>query len=342
MGSIFSGRYNGIRELPWEKMGASFDTPVSMTEAVKRAFLDYLVEKVSVEVTAPTGQKLTTKTVALVREPTKYDASSRLFGLVGSNYGVVQNEELSKLLAPLSDIWPVSAAGSIGHGETTFFVLRASDHQIAGETIRKYFLVTDTKTGGQSLRISFAPVRVINSTVLVTGVTEIVTSLVHYSKVRDDLEFHLGLINGMRQAESQVISSFIRMTETLISPKQVDEVLARTYPYPRRPKKAQMLEGLDFDGVDEKIAGRVSDAYQKTQGGYEYALTRIQSFRDGAKELFEAYNQAIPEFASTAWALYTSIVETEDYRRGGNANVSALFGSRAKAKMRAFAACKNA
>ena len=56
----------------------------------------------------------------------------------------------------------------------------------------------------------------------------------------------------------------------------------------------------------------------------------------------DIFNQQFGHFANTPWAVYNSVVEAEDYRRGHNGNndapasSTALFGDRAKTKARAF------
>ena len=53
-------------------------------------------------------------------------------------------------------------------------------------------------------------------------------------------------------------------------------------------------------------------------------------------ERFNIFNDEFPKLANTSWGVYNAIVETEDYRRGHDSSATALFGSRAESKARAF------
>ena len=70
------------------------------------------------------------------------------------------------------------------------------------------------------------------------------------------------------------------------------------------------------------------------------SIERIQIHKDMAFERWDIFNQEHPKVANTPWAVWQAVCETEDYRRGKEANrgrqTAALYGNRASTKERAF------
>ena len=60
-----------------------------------------------------------------------------------------------------------------------------------------------------------------------------------------------------------------------------------------------------------------------------------------ALERYDIFNQEHPKVSETPWAIWQAIVETEDYRRGKEANrgrlTASLYGTRAVTKGKSFA-----
>ena len=60
-----------------------------------------------------------------------------------------------------------------------------------------------------------------------------------------------------------------------------------------------------------------------------------------AYERYDIFNQEHPRVSETPWAIWQAVVETEDYRRGKEANrgrlTASLYGTRATTKQKAFA-----
>ena len=202
--SIFGTRFAGRREPAWHGLGTVFEDPMSVSKAVKVAGMDYEVIKVPI-VSQAFGQTVDSGKEQLVRPPTKDDPTARHFGIVGPNYSVLKNGDLARMLDPLSERWPTETVGALGQGDTVFFTLDAGEGQVAGEDIKKYFLVTDAKNGGETLRIAYTPVRVVCQNTLIMGLSAASSQITlrHYENLEEDLQFHLSLIDRMASMEDQ-------------------------------------------------------------------------------------------------------------------------------------------
>ena len=342
--SIFGSRFAGRREPAWHGLGTVFQEPLTVSEAVKAAGMDYQVVKVPI-VTTAFGQQVESGKEQLIREPTPDDPTPRHFGIVSPNYTVIQNTSLAKMIDPLSKKWPTETVGALNHGETVFFTLDAGEGEVAGEGIKKYFLITDAKNGGETLRVLYTPVRIVCQNTLIMGINA-ATSMIalrHYENLEEDLQFHLTLVERMANMEALAQAQTDSLAVKVLVKDQVEEILTKSYPMPARPARLTTLgDPESFDGLGSDIARGLVQRYQTAKEVYEQSVERTTAFREGATGLYEKINDEYPKIAGTGWALYNAVVETEDYRRGGNAQISSLFGARATTKARAFSATVNA
>lgn len=344
--NIFGSRFLGRREPAWHGLGEVFPADLALTasEAVVRAGLDYTIEKTPVFVDLPPLGRVDIGKFALVRQPTPDDPNPAVFGLVGERYGVLQNADIAKALDPLAQQWPVETVGALGSGETVFLTLDAGQGTICGDEMRNFFLVSDTKGQGRSLRIAFTPVRVVCQNTLITGFSQATVSaaLFHGRNVGRELEFRIDMFARLQQAKERTEAALASLCAKRVVEDQVNAILTAAYPEPVKPAKVRLGEevrergGLYTGGVNPQMVAHLGDVESK----WAYAVERVAAYRDAARELYYTFNDEHPHAAQTGWAIYNAVVETEDYRKGADsAAESALFGLRAQAKARAFDAC---
>lgn len=337
---LFGTRYLGVRELPWHNLGLTLPEPISPIEAVSKAGLDYAVETFPVTTTAFGQTFEVSNKVAIVREPTADDPEPRVFGYAGSDYEVVTNLDLAHMLEGLSQDWPLETIGALGYGERVFMTLDAGNDEVNGETIRKFLLVTDDKTGGGSLKVAFTPVRVVCTNTLSLGLSQATfTAAVSHNKgAKDETEFRVQLMAQAKKAEQASMEVMRRMAITKVVDEQVAEVLAAAYQYPTMPKKVALYNELQSGLISDIILPEVQAAQLlKVTETYDYYKGRVDEFRAGALHLFEKFNDEFPDVAQTSWAIYNAVAECSDFRRGGkNIEESVVFGERSREKRRAF------
>lgn len=341
--NIFGERFLGRREPAWHNIGTVFEEALSPREALMHAGADFrfILSPAVTQIETPLGTQLIEAKGKsfIVREPVADDPEYRITGIASDNYGLIQNEEIAIALERLTDNWPVETVGVLGKGETLFIALDAGVGEVKGEKIHQYFLVSDTKDGGTSLKIAFTPVRVVCQNTLVTGLRQATVSaaLTHNSNVGAAFDVRIDLVSKMQAAQKFTMNLFETMANIALSDDEFTQVLEQVYPYPKVPKKMRMLEGLE-DG-DIAMLGELYDEATKAQYAFEYYVNRANILRDGAHTLFSKLNDEFPNIAHTAWAGYNAVVESADFREGPDSLFgSALFGSRAVEKRRAFAA----
>lgn len=342
--NIFGDRFAGHREPAWHGLGHVFEEPMTAEAAVVLAKMDYQIHLLPLcgSLETPFGTQLVTvdgKSM-IAREPVDDDPAWRYFGIASDKYGMVQNMQLAQMLDKLTVDWPVETVGALDGGKTVFFTLDAGTHEVGGkesETVKKFFLVTDTKDGGTTLKIAFTPVRVVCQNTLVTGLkaATIQGALQHKGNIAGALEFRVDLISRLMKAERTVTAQFDKLAELILTEEDWERVIQVAYPYYPRPKKAMALD--EFASEDAELLGGLYAEATQAQELWEYYCERTDAFRAGAKELMLKFNDEQPEVANTGWALYNAIVECEDYRNGSDSvAISTLFGERSQTKRRAF------
>lgn len=339
--NIFGERFISHREPAWHRLGTVFeDADTTAVDAVTRAGLDYRIAKAPLTATLD-GVTLATDQFALVREATTDDPTPRILGVVGANYSFLQNRELAELAdRELTKVMPVETAGALGHGETFFLCLDAGDGEIVpGEHVHHYFLLTDTRNGGQSLQIAYTPVRVVCQNTLTSGLSAATVkwSIPHHDGHRQSVSDDTHLIGALHAAQGRLTEQMRHLAESKITTAQVDHLLTTVYAEPKIPhivRRVQSLGefGITLDAPAQQFADR---RLKSTLADRE----RIALFRDGARELYARINDEYPRVAESAWAIYNAVVECEDYRNGfGNVDQSVVFGERARRKADAFRA----
>lgn len=346
--NIFGSRFLGARNPAWHGLGTVIDDPITAHEAVARCGLDYNVVKLPLtgHVETPFGTQLVQvpDKVMIVREPTVDDPEYRYFGVASPDYGIIQNSEVAAALDRLTTEWPVETVGALGKGETIFFTLDCGLVDVHGEQIHEYFLVTDTKDGGTSLKIAYTPVRVVCQNTLVSGLKQSVisASLDHRASIGGDFNFRVGLVEQMNKAKNETKVVFELLASASLGDTGLEYILERAYPLPNKPKKVQLLES-QFTEADITALGALYTEASEANALWEYYIERAKGFRLAAKSLYENICAEYPDVSGTPWAAYNAVVESADFRRGADdtsISASALFGPRAQEKIRAFkAAC---
>jgi len=334
--NIFGDRFYGRRTPAWHGLGTTFDGDISASAAVQNAGLDYQIYLLPAYVSAGGADIELPGRRVIMREPVADDPVWRQLGtnLVSENYTFLQNTEVASLMNPLSDIWPVETVGALGAGETIFLTLKAGGMTVGGDELENYFLISDVRDGGTTMKIAFTPVRVVCQNTLVSGLKQATVSvnLAHQPGMGATVKNYADLVKSLRGSVDGLKAAFDRMAATPIDDAGKLQVFTAAYPDPARPKKLDYLpENSDIvDLYEERTAAEETFAYYGS---------RAAAYRSAADELFGKFNEEFPVTAGTAWAAYNAVVEMEDFRNGGaRSNQSALFGARATAKKRAFAA----
>lgn len=155
------GSFYSAREKAWHGLGTVTEEAVSSSEAIKLAKLNYIVGKKPVRYYDYEGidREFKGKFVTYNTE------NSEPFGVVGSKYEVVQNEEAFKFFDSIVGKGEAiyETAGALGNGETIFVTAKLPSHiSVGGEdNIDKYLLLTMSHDGSSAIKAGFTPIRVV-------------------------------------------------------------------------------------------------------------------------------------------------------------------------------------
>ena len=103
---IFGDRFLGRREPAWHGLGQTFDEPMTMTEAVVKANIDFRISKHRVVASIPTAEGtelIPTNDFAVVREPVDDDDQYRVLSIVGKQWTPIQASTLATMLDPITE-----------------------------------------------------------------------------------------------------------------------------------------------------------------------------------------------------------------------------------------------
>ena len=339
---IFGDRFLGRREPAWHRLGEVFTEPTSMTDAIKRANIDFHIAKHPVVAQIDNGESIDlvpTKNFAVVREPVADDDQYRILSIVGKEWTPIQAMDLGRMLDPVTEQHPVETIGALGHGEKIFMTLDAGDSQICGEDHKLYFLVADHRDGMGALQLAFTPVRVVCQNTLTAGLAsaKISVRLTHTRNIESDTEWYIGLFNQMSVAKDEAIGVMNTLsTVNNITKEESDRVIKSAYPDASPPRRLTLSKDITADDVPASVWVKLMGDKKELFEEFEQRKARVELIRDGARERYDAFNDEFTHLARTPWAVWQAVVETEDYRKGHKDSSTALFGTRADAKARAF------
>lgn len=341
MDNIWQDRFFA-KSAAWHGKGVVMPQGATAVEACKIARLDYVVSTKPLlvdmgGVIVPMGDR-----VAIVRDPVPEDDQYRIYGVASKDYTVLQNTDIAAMLEPLTKVWPVETMGALDQGKQIFMVLDAGMQKIGkkGGEVRNFFTFTEGKDGGHGLSILFTPVKTVCENTLRIALKQafVTVNISHRGKVEAELQWRVDLLKKLQDVIGTVTASFDLMARAVLTEKQSRRVIDAAYPYPAKPAKVELKD--DLDAAERKRAGILLDRVDGIESDWEIAKKRAEERRTMVWELFSGTHDTMRGMEGTAWGAYNAVVEVEDYRkeeRGEDALVSALFGARARRKIRAFA-----
>jgi phage/plasmid-like protein (TIGR03299 family) len=337
---IWDERFYAFREAGWHKLGYVSPERLTAVEAMLKARVDYDITLKPLLVDLG-GVQTSLDKCAIVREPTADDPQYRVFGVASCDYTILQNRDIVRLFNPLTEQWPVETMGALSQGKTFFMTLDVGANDVKGDKVHDYFVIDDTRSGGDAFSIFFTRVRVVCANTLRAGKESAVSTanLGHFGNLEAEVSARVTLLKQMEQVRAKMHDAFEALAEATLSEASIERLLAISYPYPRKPKKVTLRDELSEQelaqvrGLAETVAG--------TERNWTTAKARMDERRSVAMSRVKHLNAEMPHLANTGWVAYNAVVEVEDYRaaeKSEDSLASALFGSRAETKKRAFAA----
>jgi hypothetical protein len=278
------------------------------------------------------GEQLVSPYYGILRAPIPEDPEPRWFGQVSEDYVLVSLDEVVALYDEHVRR-PVQTMMHLRDGKLSVISSRLDGFTVRGEDVENYIMIGNWLDGANA------------STAHVSSVTPVCwntwqlagqKAVESYRFVHDQYithrmgEWFAGVIARAEQklpemADAMEIMADYRLTQPAA---EVKHVLSTAYPYPVMPKH------------DPLAPPEYNDERQKK---YEADMKTADSRRVTAFDLFKGDGTGMRTKArlGTAWGLYNSVIEVEDYRKGSSGDqlaASVLFGDRAATKARAFIA----
>lgn len=324
--SIFGRRFVGFEEGGWHRVGTVITTPMN-AEAALALMGDYQItlEPVSVQLSEP-DRSIETKHLGIVRHPTADDPQARLFGMVKEGYRLVTPLEFCRTADKATQGRGIETIGVLHHGAALFLCYALPDIGIYGDEHKIYLTLSNDMSGRVSLRLFLSAVRSVCANTVEAGwITASEQHRIrHGAYVLEVMEHWLANMIERVEAKADVLKeTFEVMARTRLGVGDLRQVLESTYPQRAYPD----LSIYSPERADA-IRARIDQDNERVGGYRELARQLFQGAATGADH---------PNMQGTAYGLYQSIVEVEDWRKGP-AKESALVGSRAATKAKAFRA----
>lgn len=265
---------------------------------------------------------------------------------VSEDFELIQNMELAAILDPIAEEWPVETVGAIRHGERTFVLLRAGEHEVKGHDLLKtYFLVADDKTGGLQITVQPTDVRVqcMNTLSAAFAGSDHKIKIPHTAGAKENVELAMTVMQRAREQKEEVLEMYDAFADYAATDEELEQIVEQTFPEPSMSGNARigyMIEEQGFSPADLNVTEEKMAKAKRSFDNFVYNKERTQENREECLERVLAFNEANPRFANTIWAGYNAATDYADWRNTGNLSAhSVLMGGRAKEKQRAFDAC---
>lgn len=205
---------------------------LSVEEAIKEAKCNYEVDKMPlIRVTPEMLAEIEDGLPVMVGSKniiTTHCATTRLdtnttLGIVGSDYGVVQNTKAFEFINFIQEVGGkkpiIETAGALGDGERMYVTCRLGDDMFLDgnkDAVKQYVVFTNTHDGSGAVMVFFTPIRVVCQNTLNMAIRDAKNKLVfkHTKHVNTRLDWE---VEENRKKALQVLGQSVKFSETFIN-----------------------------------------------------------------------------------------------------------------------------
>lgn len=304
-------RPSEAKPVVWQssRFGHSYaDRPdITIQEVIEDAHLDYNVIKqhlIRVNDTAyesilngtpMVGLQLSKDDIITSHCATVDERNDKTLGVVGSEYGVVQNSkafEFINFIEQVSGVAPkIETAGRLGNGERIFITARLGEDSFLSpqDAIKNYVVFTNSHDGSGAVMAFFTPVRVICQNTLNMAIRECPNKVVfkHTKHVNSRLDWEieenrkkaLEVFSRSVQFSAKFIERMKGLQEERVDTKYVNDFTAQLLLQPAQFKLYQQADGK-MESVEE-ISTRTRNSIMALRNSIENGIG--QQFDRGTK-----------------------------------------------------------
>lgn len=295
---------------PWHKLGVKVDGALTSEEAIKKAGLDYEVEKVPVTFEFKGNIQTVDDKFVTVRAD-----SGIPLGVVGKVYSVLQNKNAFRFIDGLVGIKEQAiyhTAGALGQGERIWLLAKLPGYirTLADDVTEKYLLLSNSHDGSSAVEILWTPIRVVCQNTLNIAIENATNKIAlrHTSSIGlklDDAREALGIASQRFQLLEDLSQ---KLAKVRFDSKQLVPLMKESGVIPN-------LTNTELSPRSKNLIEEISRLFEVGRGAE----------LEGSK--------------GTAWGAWNAIVEHVDFYRGKTDETRAsslLFGSGAKIKQKAW------
>ena len=310
---------------PWHRLGTKTDGLMTSQEALKKAHLDWQVEKLPLRYVDTNGLVSTVpETYGVFRnDGEKYVPLTRNGKAVGKVWKAWQNVDALSFIDELFQTHDgkIEVCGALGNGERVWVLARMPNNIVLDgvDTINQFLLISNCHDGTGSVVIMLTPIRVVCQNTLNMALqsgSDFIWRIRHTGKKDTHLQ--------------KVLKIFAEANESF---------------YAWGEQAAQLLD-IEMS-LDEAKEYFIDTLQLKRNKETDNLATRGQGMLNKCVALLAGENNKVGDMEGTAWAAYNAVTEYIDHHatelRNGDKSIkrmeSALFGPLARRKQ---AAWKNA
>lgn len=315
--------------VPWHGLGTQLDSPPSIEDALKAANLDWEVKTFPLYSNIPLGTKDVHGRDQFLKVPVTDSKSvirtsdNKVLGVVGKSYTPVQNRDGFAFFDEAIEAGLVSleTAGSLRGGRRVWMLAHINDAEfdvVKNDTVKAYFLVSNSHDGTLAVRVGFTGIRVVCANTLSLAHHEGKGKLLqvrHTKNVKNALDKLKEIVNWQRQTFSATVEQFQLLASMGCNETQLRQYVTEVFePEIKTRQKDDTTEESQAESVDNLMA-KIVPLFEGGKG------TEIKGVR------------------GTMWAAYNSVTEFQTHYRGRENDTrldSLWFGQNKKTNERAF------
>ena len=206
------------REASWNKVGTSIRDANSVKEALQIAGLDYEVVKAPIYLS--NGSRIKDQFA------TKIKGSDKVFGIVGKDYTIVQNEEAFSFVdGIISEGLTFEKAGETSY--MNYIIASLPEQYILDDGFKPYIIFQNSHAGATTLKAAICPLRIVcqNQFTAAFKNSENKISLRHSSSIHEKMEEAQHILQFTANYMNDFNNQAIKMATTKISEDKVKEIV---------------------------------------------------------------------------------------------------------------------
>ncbi len=323
---IYNEKFLSYRVPAWHKLGQVIEEQIGAEEAARRIRMPHIsTEPVLTASGLPTDHKAIIGTL---------DEGRQVFSVVHTDYREITHFDFIKGWDRNVTRY-IETIGVLRGGAGIFLSTKLPSFTVKGEEVEAYLLAENWLTGNRTSKIRKTPVRVVcmNTLQMSDRASTHELRIRHSRPAVEQLDKNFQALIQQSAAEySTLKEAYEILASTRMSADSTVEVLEKSYPALPMPEALLARASSDNEALNRLAQ---IERYNGGQIKHQQACVRLY---EG-----EGRGATSPAAAGTAWGLYNSVVEYEQYAKDRRDAESIMFGAGKFRVERAFdAVCEYA